>query len=114
MKMYKPNHEEPGALWFDFILLPYGDFYDKTKDFLNAKRGDILRFFNGDDVPIEGVYLIDTGRVFDALCRIRYNLSSEAVLRKWQDNARIQGYGRDIISREKFIMVILDRDVTKL
>lgn len=114
MKVFKPNHSEPGAFWFDYILLPYGEFYEPTKGILDAKKGDILRFFNGDDVPIENVVMMDINRVFDVLCRMRYGIGSKAVLRKWQDNARIQGHGRDIISTEKCILVMLDRDVAKL
>lgn len=114
MRVFKSNHSEPGALWLDYILLPYGEFYEPTKGILDAKKGDILRFFNGDDVPIENVVMMDMNRVFDVLCRMRYGIGSTAVLRKWRDNARIQGHGRDIISTEKCILVMLDRDVAKL
>ena len=31
-KILKPQHDDPGRFWQDYILLPYGEFYDKTKE----------------------------------------------------------------------------------
>lgn len=83
----------------------------KTRDILSAKKGDILRFFNGGEYPIDSVHLIAQDRVCDVLCRMRYGMSIIAVLRKWRDNARIEGNGPSVISDKQCIMVVLDKDV---
>ena len=112
MKIFKPSHAEPGSFWLDYILLPYGEFYSKTRDLLSAKKGDVLRYFNGGEYPIDSVHLITQDRVCDVLCRMRYGISIVAALRKWRDNARIEGNGPNVISDKQCILVVLDKDVT--
>lgn len=108
-KTFSPDHSDPGAFWKDFILLPYGEFYEKTKSFLEAKKGDSLRFFNGDIVKVYCVTIIDDERLCDILCRIRYGAPWEMVLSKWTRYARMEGYGKDVFSKSKIIMIVFDR-----
>lgn len=103
--MYKVSHSEPGEPKLDFILLPYGDFYDKTNVLLDAKSGETIRFFNGPECKIHSVHKIPIDRVFSALCQMRYGFGRDVVLRKWQSNARIEGHGKDIISTKECIIV---------
>lgn len=103
--MYKLSHFEPGPHQLDFILLPYGEFYDKTKGLLNAQVGDTIRFFNGPECRIHSAYKIPIDRMFSALCQMRYGFGRDVVLRRWQDNARVEGHGRDIISTKECIIV---------
>lgn len=107
-RTFKPNHKEPGPMQLDFILLPYGAFYDKTKAFVEAKTGDILRFFNGPEYRIESVALIKCDKVCDLLCRMRYGISWEAAFRKWQSYAVLEGNGKDILSKEECFLVFYE------
>lgn len=112
-RIFRPAHEKPGKFWLDYILLPYGQFYDKTKGFLKAKSGDTLRFFNGPDVEIESATLIDTGSMCDFLCKMRYGITWDVAFRKWLSYARMEGNGKDILSKDKCILVILKSDDDK-
>lgn len=107
-KIYKPMHELPGAFALDYILLPYGEFYEKTKGFVNAKKGDIIRFFNGPDVPIEAVAIIKQDKMCDFLCRMRYGIPWEVAFKKWLSYARMEGNGADILSREFCLLVVFN------
>ena len=107
-KLYKVPHELPGKMWLDYILLPYGEFYEKTKSLLTAKKGDTLRFFNGPDVPIERVCLIDCDFICEFLCRMRYGITWEMAMKKWVMYARMEGHGKDILSTAQCILVIYD------
>lgn len=109
-RTFKPNHEEPGEFCLDYILLPYGAFYRKTSGLLDAKTGDILRFFNGPEYPIESVMLIRCDRLCDMLCRIRYGISWDAALRIWQRYAVMEGNGKDVLSTEECILVVFKKD----
>lgn len=111
-KIFNPAHEKPGKMWVDYILLPYGEFYNKTKPFLNAKKGDILRFYNGPEVTIDKVLLIEDAGICDFLSRMRYGISWEKAYQKWLMYARLEGNGRDILSSRKCILVIYDAQDT--
>lgn len=110
MSIYKPNHEEPGDFWLDYILLPYGEFYEKTKVFLNAKKGDTLRFFNGGDFPIESVKVIPSDWTADFLCRMRYGIEWEKALEIWTRYAVLEGNAKAILSKEKCILVVYGKN----
>ena len=110
-RIFKPPHELPGELWWDYILLPYGIFYKKTKSFLDAKKGDILRFFNGPDVEIESVSLIEDAKTCSILCNIRYGVPWPVALSKWERYAIMEGNSRGILSRDKCILIIFKRNV---
>lgn len=111
-KIYRPAHEKPDKMWMDYILLPYGDFYKNTKVFLDAKRGDVMRFYNGPDVVIDKVMVIDDIRVCNILSRMRYGLTWDKAFQKWLRYARLEGNGRDIISSDKCILVTYDAQDT--
>ena len=107
-RIFKPNHEEPKYWWMGYILLPYGDYYSPTKEIATAKKGDILRFFNGSDVVIDHVALIDQDKLCDLLCRIRYGIPWRAALARWQSYAVLEGHGKNVISSEKCLWVVYD------
>ena len=109
-RIFKPQHEEPKEFYLDYILLPYGIFYDRTKVFLDAKKGDILRFFNGPERVIESVTLIKCDAICDILCRMRYGISWAAALARWKRYAIIEGNGKDIFSEEECIFVVFRKD----
>lgn len=108
-KVFKPAHEEPGPFFLDYILLPYGEFYDKTKDMVSAKRGDTLRFFNGPEYEIDSVSLIPQDKQCDILCRMRYNVAFSKVFEIWRRYALLEGYGKDILSTEVCIFMVYKR-----
>lgn len=87
-------------------MLPYGEYYDKYKQFLSAEKGDILRFFNGPDVEIDKVMLIKCDAVCDFLCRMRYGITWDKAFKIWLRYARMEGNGSDILSRDKCLLVV--------
>lgn len=105
-KIYKPNHEEPGGFCLNYILLPYGEYYNKTKMFQNAQPGETLRFFNGPDVVIDRVLLLRNIAVIDTMCRMRYGISWDKAFAKWLAYARMEGNGKDILDPKKCYMVV--------
>lgn len=96
-------------MFLDYILLPYGEFYEKTKGFVNAKQGDILRFYNGPEYSIVSVTLIPQDRVCDLLCRMRYGITWRVAFEKWQQYARLEGHGKDILSKDECLFVVYDK-----
>lgn len=111
-KIWKPTHEEPGKMWLDYILLPYGEFYKKTKVFLDAKKGDTLRLYNGPEVVIDSVMVIEGTRMCDFLSRMRYGLTWDKAFQKWLMYARMEGHGKDIINKDKCILISYDTQDT--
>lgn len=107
-KVFKPAHDEPGKMWLNYILLPYGRFYEKTRSFLDAKSGDTMRFYNGPEVSIESVFLIACDKTCDFLCKMRYGISWDIAFKRWQSYAQLEGHGKDILSREKCILVVYE------
>lgn len=107
-RTFSPPHEEPRAMWLEFILLPYGEFYEKTKVIAQAKKGDILRFFNGPEVKIHAVRKIQQDGLCDLLCRMRYGISWQAALSRWQNYALMEGYGKDAISKRECLIVFYE------
>lgn len=91
---------------FNYILLPYGEFYKKTRVFLDAKDGDTMRFFNGPEVTIRSVKVIETGVACDALSMMRYGITWDKAFNRWLSYARMEGHGKDILSKSKCILVI--------
>lgn len=103
--IYKLPHKEPFGTWLSFILLPLGEYYKPTKQIATAKKGDTLRFFNGADRQIEKVIRLTDMQLIDMLCRTRYGIGWNAVLKKWQSNAIIQGNGKEVISMCECLVV---------
>lgn len=108
-KIHKVSHEVPGEFRNDYILLPYGEFYLKTKYVLDARPGDTLRFFNGPDVVVLRSFLVSDLNVIDFLCRMRYGIPWEFAFKKWLSYARLEGNGRDILSKDKCIVVSYEK-----
>ena len=110
-KTYRPQHEKPGPFRLDYILLPYGAYYEKTRVFLDAKKGDKMRFFNGPEVLIEDVRLIEDINSCDVMCRVRYGVSWHVAYERWLSYARMEGNNRDIISKNCCIAVFFGIDI---
>lgn len=113
-KTLKPNHSLPGDLWLDYILLPYGEFYRATLPFASAKKGDIMRFFNGPEVVVEKVIKIRQDEFCDMLCRIRYGIPWANAFKRWQSYAVLEGNDRNVLSNEYCLWVIYDRDKSEI
>lgn len=109
-RTFKPPHKDPGPFRLGYILLPYGQFYDTTKDIAAGKKGDTLRFFNGPEYQISSVMLIRQDKLCDFLCRMRYGISIMVAFEKWKSNAILEGYGKDILSKEECILVIYETE----
>ena len=108
--VFKPSHELPGDLKSDYIILPYGEFYQKSSKMMQAKRGDTIRFFNGPERKIVGVFRVTQPDVCDALCRVRYGISWQVALAKWQRYAEMEGNGKGIISPNECLMVVFENE----
>ena len=107
-KIFKPAHELPGKFWLDYILLPYGAFYRKTAELLEARAGDTLRFFNGPDREIASVRVIPCDAVCNFLCRMRYGIDWDKALVKWQRYAQMEGHAKDVLSTKECLLVIFN------
>lgn len=92
----------------EFILLPYGQFYEKTAGIAKAKQGDVLRFFNGPEYRIEAVRLLKQDAVCDLLCRMRYGVPWRIAFARWQRYALMEGYGRDALSKDYCLIVFYE------
>lgn len=101
----KPMHSEPGDLALGYILLPYGMFYEKTRIFLDAKGGDVFRFYNGPECQIVRAEKVSDPSLCDLLCRIRYGISWDVAFRRWLSYAVLEGNGKDILSPSECILV---------
>lgn len=112
-KILEVAHSEPGPLWLDYILLPYGIYYDKTRPFLQAKKGDRMRFYKGPLVEIKCVKLIPQDEICELLSRMRYGISFDKVFRKWQSYARLEGHSSGILSTKECIFVVYGKDESK-
>jgi len=111
--VFKPDHMEPFGFCLDFILLPYGEYYEKTRDFKNAKKGDILRFFNGPEYEIFNVSLIKQDKFCDLLCRMRYGIPWSVAFEKWTRYAVLEGHGKGVLSKEECFLVVYDKKTEK-
>ena len=109
-KTFKPKHKLPGQFFSDYILLPYGMYYENTKIFLDAKTGDIIRFFNGPECKIESVTLVSGKRMCDILSRIRYGIPWKVAFETWRRYAMMEGHGKDILSENECIMIVFERN----
>ena len=105
-RIHRPEHTEPGPFRLNFILLPYGEFYKKSQDILTAKRGDVLRIYEGGDYEIDGVFHITDSVLCDTLCRMRYGTPWSVAYDIWKSYARAEGYGKDALSERECIMVV--------
>ena len=108
MGLFRIDHEEPGAFCGNYVLLPYGYYYYHTKPLLDAKEGDVMRFFNGRDAIIRSVCLVEGAGVCDALCRFRYGVPWSAAFARWVRYAVMQGNARGVLDPGKCIMIMFE------
>ena len=104
-KIYRVAHEEPNDFRWDYILLPYGQYYEKTAAILSARPGDTLRFFEGRDAEIKGVRLIEDEELCGILSRTRYGLPWPVVFDQWRRDAILEGHSGDVLLPHKCIFV---------
>lgn len=108
-KTFKVAHMNPGPLHMDFIVLPVG--YSYNADIASAKKGDVLRLFDGGEHTIECVRRISTSTpIADILCRIRYGITLHGAMIRWRMNARLEGHGEKAISDEECLLVVYKID----
>lgn len=104
-KIFRIDHEEPNIFRWDYILLPYGQYYTKTSEILNAKPGDMVRFFQGRDAEIKGVRLIEDEILCNVLCRMRYGISWTSAFSRWRKYAILEGHSGGVLLPNKCILV---------
>jgi hypothetical protein len=109
-RILRPAHSEPNGFWLGYILLPYGDYYAPSQDIVKAQKGDILRFYNGNDYTIERVIKIPQDEMCDMLCRLRYGIPWKIAFKKWESNAVLEGNSRSVLSKDYCLWVIYDTD----
>ena len=106
-KIYKPNHTESGAFRMDYILLPMG--YAYNTEYLEAKKGDIIRLFNGGEYEIYAIRRLKINKAeTDILCRMRYGISIKGALSRWKMNAKLEGHSAKAVSTEECLWVIYE------
>lgn len=106
-KIFEPKHTEPGIFRLDYILLPIG--YAYNTEYLEAKAGDTLRFFNGTDYDICAVRRLKIKSAeTDILCRMRYGITIKGALMRWKENARLEGHSPQVISTEECLWVVYE------
>jgi len=93
----------------DYILLPYG--YAYNADIAKAKKGDKIRFLDGEDKTIFAVRKIKLPKPeTDILCRMRYGITIAGALMRWQTAAQLAGHGKKAISTDECLWVILSEE----
>lgn len=106
-KTFKVKHMEPKDFRLDYILLPIGFGYNE--EYLDAQRGDKMRFFDGRTVVLEAIKKISLkGPIADLLCRMRYGITLKGAIMRWQDNARLEGHSGAIISLDECLWVVYE------
>lgn len=108
-RIFRVQHSEPGDFQLDYILLPCG--YSYNTEIARAKKGDKIRWLAGEDWTIFCVRRIkllcpDT----DILCRMRYGITIQGALMRWQAAAQIAGHGKNAISTDECLWVILTKE----
>lgn len=108
-KIFRAKHSEPGDFRLGYILLPCG--YAYNADYSNAKKGDILRLFNGGDYRIFSVKKLKISSIeCDILCRMRYGITIKGALSRWQMNAKLEGHGMRAVSEDECLWVVYEPD----
>ena len=104
-KIFRVDHEEPNGFRWDYILLPYGQYYGKTASILNARPGDTLRFFEGRDAEIKGVSLIGDEELCSILSRMRYGIPWPVAFDRWRRYAIMEGHSGGVSVPHMCILV---------
>lgn len=91
----------------DYILLPFG--YAYNKEWAGAKRGDIIRFYDGADRRIFAVRKLKmSSPTVDILARMRYGLTIKGCLSRWKTNAILEGNMGRAVSPDTCLMVAFE------
>lgn len=113
----KPNKKrEPviynvihGRLWktltnYNFVILPIGAFYHKG--ITEARPGDRIRFEGGDERDIIDICKLEIhSSLFRNLCRMRYGVETELVIKQWRRTAIGIGFSPAAIDWNKCVLV---------
>lgn len=106
-KTFKIAHMEPGAFRLGYILLPVG--YSYNTDIAKAKKGDVIRLFDGGKYEIFSVRKLRLDKPgTDILCRMRYGITIKAAIMRWKMNARLEGHGDKVVSDEECLWVVYE------
>ena len=95
---------EPGDTFLDYVLLPVG--YAYNMNIASAKKGDVIRFSDGDDREIFAVRKLRMGSDTDLLCRMRYGITLKGALVRWKMNAKLEGHGEKAVSEDECLWVL--------
>lgn len=108
-RSFKVKHSDPGDFHLGYILLPIG--YAYNAEWNNAKKGDILRFWDGGDYPIFAIRKLKLNKPdADILCRMRYGITIKRAIQIWQSNAKMEGHGAKAVSTEECLWIIYGKD----
>lgn len=108
-KIFNIAHTDSGPLHLDYIVLPVG--YSYNADIANAKKGDLLRFADGNECSIFSVRKVRMDKPdADLLCRIRYGITIKGAMMRWKMNAKLEGHGEKAISQDECLWVIFERN----
>lgn len=108
-KKIRIAHAEPGDIRLGFVLLPVG--YSYNTQIAEAKKGDILRFVDGNDYHIFSVLRLKTASaIAKQLCLIRYGITLEGAIMRWRNNARLEGHGMNVVSNDECLLVTYETD----
>ena len=108
-KKIKLAYAAPGDIRLGFILLPVG--YAYNIDIASAKKGDIIRFVDGDDYQVFNVLRLKLkSPITKMLCLIRYGITIDGALMRWRNNAKMEGHGINVVSDEECLFVTYETD----
>ena len=107
-RVFKANHLEPGDFQMNYILLPIGFAYNS--EWVSAKSGDKIRLFDGGTYRISYVRVIKVkGGLAEILSRMRYGISISGCIKRWKDNAKLEGNSRDAVSSSECLWVVYEK-----
>ena len=107
-KTFRAKHNMPGDFQLDYILLPYG--YAYNSEWQEAKYGDTIRFWDGEDRRIFSVRKLKIkSPEADILSRLRYGITMKGTLARWKSNARLEGNLGRAVSDDICFWVIFDK-----
>lgn len=87
-----------------YLFLPVGAYYNR--DLLRIRVGDTIRFSDG---PKAEVTYVGLRLLTDAYTKFQmketYKSRYDIVIRRWENNAIMQGHGREVVSKEKCLII---------
>lgn len=92
-----------------WILLPIGTYYNR--ELQDAKEGDFILFSDGKRKEIEYVNIIPLNNsLIGYLCKKTYIARLPIVMKRWEMNAEIEGYGHGSVSRDECLIIFFKED----